>query len=153
MPYSPTSCYMFLQALKRASDRHVRQCVGGSAEPPWLSQWHPHYPTDLSGYRITIHTDCYDFSFLSLHRSSLDSFSCWTNFAPSFKDALCLNPASLALRHAWPASIFLRTSFYFLCNVLYNLLLFYRTDHLPFISVLAFPLQALLGPCAGSPHI
>ena len=36
---------------------------------------------------------------------------------------------------------------------LHSLLLFYRTDHLPLISVLAFPLRTLLGPCAGSPCI
>ena len=103
--------------------------------------------------REVVEGSCYNFSFLSLHRSSRDSFSCWTNFAPSFEDALRLNPAFLALRRAWPASIFLRTSFYFMCNVLYSLLLFYRTDHLSFISTLAFPLQTLLGPCAGSPRI
>ena len=31
---------------------------------------------------------CYDFSFLSSHRSSLDSLSCWTSFAPSFEDVI-----------------------------------------------------------------
>ena len=41
------------------------------------------------------------FSFLFLHRSSDDSLSYWTNFSPSSADALCLNPVSFALRHAW----------------------------------------------------
>jgi hypothetical protein len=45
------------QALQRESDRHVRRRAGGSAEPLWLSQWHPHYPSGLSGYRISVHKD------------------------------------------------------------------------------------------------
>ena len=36
---------------------------------------------------------------------------------------------------------------------LHSLLLFYHTDHLPFISILAFLLRTLLGLCAGSPCI
>ena len=69
--------------------------------------------------------------FLFLHCSSLDSFSCWTNFAPSFEDALCLNPASIALRRAWLASLLhlITDVFYFTRNVLHRLLPFYRTDH------------------------
>ena len=45
--------------------------------------------------------NCYDFSFLSLHHSSHDSLSRWTNFAPSLEDALRLNPASITSRRAW----------------------------------------------------
>ena len=54
-------------------------------------------------------------------------------------DALRLNPASSVLRRAWLASLFylFMDVFYFMCNVLHSLLLFYRTDHLLFISVLA----------------
>ena len=44
---------------------------------------------------------CYDFSFLSLCRSSRDSLSRWTNFAPSLEDTLRLNPASITSRRAW----------------------------------------------------
>ena len=50
---------------------------------------------------------CYDLSFLFfLQRSSNDSHSPWTNFSSSFADALCLNPASIALCHAWLVSLF-----------------------------------------------
>ena len=37
----------------------------------------------------------------------LDLLFHWTNFAPSFVDALRLNPAFIALRRAWPISVLL----------------------------------------------
>ena len=50
-------------------------------------------------------TSCYDFSFLSLHHSSSDSLSRWTNFASSYQDALHLNPVSIVSHRTWPTSI------------------------------------------------
>ena len=44
---------------------------------------------------------CYDLSFLFLHRLFDDLLAYWTNFTPSFTDALRLNLASVALRCAW----------------------------------------------------
>ena len=64
---------------------------------------------------------CYDFSFLLSHRSSNASPLLWTNFFPSFADALRLNPASITSRRAWLTSPFITDVFYFMCNVLYSL--------------------------------
>ena len=91
--------------------------------------------------------------FIFLHHSSDNSFLHWTNFSLSFADTLRLNPASIALRHAWPY-FFSRTSFLFLRNSLHSLfpLLSHKTI-LPLISVLVFLPGTLLGPCAGSPYI
>ena len=90
--------------------------------------------------------------FFFLHRSSYASLLYRTNFAPLSWSALRLNSASSALRRAGLLSFYGRPLF-FMRSPLHSLLPFYRTDHLPFISVLAFPLQTLLGPCAGSPRI
>ena len=66
------------------------------------------YPVSPS--HLLLHM-CYDFSFLLSHRSSDASLLFWTNFFPSFVDALRLNPASITSRRAWLTSPFSRTSF------------------------------------------
>ena len=88
------------------------------------------------------------------HRPSLDSLTRWTNFAPSFTDALCLNPASLLCAAHGSFHFCLLTDVLLL--QVHRIVLpasFYRTDHLLFMSTLAFPLWTPLGPCAGSPLI
>ena len=71
-----------------------------------------------------------------------------------FADALRLNPASTTPRRAWlPFFAFPWTSLLLHVQRVVQPASFYRTDHLPLISALAFLLWTPLGPCAGSPPI
>ena len=114
------------------------------------------YAVDLSKVLEPTTPLCYNSSFLFLHHSSDHSLSYWTNFSPSFEDALRLNLASLASRRAWLCSSFPSSHgcHPFSCVTSYTASSFsIARTILPLISVLAFPLQTLLGLCAGSPLI
>ena len=69
------------------------------------------FDANLSKVFSVLAMECYDFSFLLSHRSVDASLLLWTNFFSSFADALCLNPASITSRRAWPLSSLSWTSF------------------------------------------
>ena len=99
---------------------------------------------------------CYDLSFLFLHCSSNDSLSYWTNFSPSFAETLHLNSASIALRRAWLCFSLISSHGRHFPSCVTSYTAFSPSitwTTFPLISVLAFLLRTLLGPCAGSPHI
>ena len=69
------------------STAHAEQGTPGTGRGPWGDD------------------NCYDFSFLFLHRSSYALLLHWTNFTSPFMGALHLNVASFTLRHAWLLSL------------------------------------------------
>ena len=103
---------------------------------------------------IFMHGLCYDSSFLLSHRSSNASPLFWTNFEPSLWDALRLNSASIVSCHAWLVSALSLYGRHLLhVQRVVQPTSFLSHEPLTFISALAFPLQTLLGLCAGSPRI
>ena len=107
---------------------------------------HCRFGCDTSGVTI--------FSFLYYFARPLTRSCITLTSHHPFADALRLNPASTTPCRAWLFFfVFSWTSLLLHVQRVVLPASFYRTDHLPFISALAFPLWTPLGPCAGSSPI